>query len=318
MPGVGAVAVATVCVPCVAMAAADLALATINLALFYEHVDANYGVTYQSGSADYAEWLERLNPNEKIYPGEIVGVYGGKISKYTKDARQLMVISTKPAILGNMPKEGQEDLYEKVAFMGQIPVRVRGFAIVGDYILPSGLNDGTGIAVSPEEIRDNQYADIVGVAWSPSYSEGNISTINMAIGLNSNDVADLTSKQEVRISQLENKLQNLEARLIAIENGTKYTPNVPAIASPKQNAQPSRYDLIVASMPSELSDEIMDEAFNLIRERFNDQGIAIEDHAGLNKLFNDQSYKAEIIQKVKEDYKISYQSILKQAKRLDN
>jgi nitrous oxide reductase len=80
------------------MAAADLALATANLVAFNVFATQNIGVTYSSGSADYAEWLERSNPAEKITPGDIVGVYGGKVTKYTGDAHQLMVISTKPAI----------------------------------------------------------------------------------------------------------------------------------------------------------------------------------------------------------------------------
>ena len=297
MPGAGVVVTATVCVPCVIMAAADLALATANLASFYVNVDANYGVTYQSGSADYAEWLERQNPNEKIVAGEIVGVYGGKISKYTKDARQFMVISTKPAMLGNMPEEGQEGNYEKVAFMGQIPVRVRGFVIAGDYILPSGLNDGTGIAVSPEEIKANQLANIVGVAWSASYSEGVISTINMAIGLNSNDVANIVAQQEQRLT-------NLEARLIALETGTEYVPNIPV------KVQKTRAEFMAESMPAELSDEIMQEAIVYLKERYVANGIDYTKRPVLNKLFTDNAFQSEIIKKTQETYKANYKLIL--------
>ena len=48
----------------------------------------NIGVTYESGSADYAEWLPKLNPNEKFGVADIVGVHGGFIKtdcsrKYT-------------------------------------------------------------------------------------------------------------------------------------------------------------------------------------------------------------------------------------------
>ncbi|MEH6537404.1 MAG: hypothetical protein V7719_13480 [Psychroserpens sp.] len=301
MPGVGVVAVATVCVPCVAMAAADLVLTTINLADFYVHVDANYGVTYQSGSADYAEWLERQNPSEKIVAGEIVGVYGGKISKYTKDARQFMVISTKPAMLGNMPEEGQEGNYEKVAFMGQIPVRVRGFVIEGDYILPSGLNDGTGIAISPKEIKTNQLANIVGVAWSSSYSEGVISTINMAIGLNSNDVANVVEQQELRLT-------DLEARLIALETGTEYIPKAPV------KAQKTRAEIMAENMPAELSDEVMEDAIIYLKEQYTANGIDYNKYPALKKVFTDKAYQSEIIKKTQETYKANYKLIMAREK----
>ena len=120
-----------------------------------------------------------------------MAVNGGKISKFTEGAQQFMVISTKPAVLGNMPPAGQEAASEKVAFMGQIPVKVRGIVFSGDYILPSGLNDGTGVAVSPKEIKADQYKQIVGVAWSEAFVVGGVTIINMAIGLNANDVANL-------------------------------------------------------------------------------------------------------------------------------
>ena len=54
------------CGACIAMAAADLVLASVNLATFIEFNKTNIGVTYSSGSADYAEWLERANPAETI------------------------------------------------------------------------------------------------------------------------------------------------------------------------------------------------------------------------------------------------------------
>ncbi len=107
------------CVSSIAMAAADLILASANLVAYNAFAFTNLGVTYQSGSADYAEWLERINPEEQILAGDIVGIYSGKISKYTDNTRQYMVVSTKPAILGNMPMDGNEERYEKVAFMGQ-------------------------------------------------------------------------------------------------------------------------------------------------------------------------------------------------------
>jgi hypothetical protein len=308
------------CGACLAMAAADLALATANLIAFNIFATQNLGVSYESGSADYAEWLERSNESEHISAGDIVGVNSGKISKYTKNAQQYLVISTKPAILGNMPMDGKTDLYEKVAFMGQIPVKVRGIVFSGDYILPSGKNDGTGIAVSPNEILANQYREIVGVAWSNAIVDNGVTLINLAIGLNANDVANLAVKQEAKIINLENNYNSLEQRLLALENGTSNLPGKPlkVDASQKTSAAPvkdlSKYELFVKYMPAELSAETMEEAMLYLRNSYKNNKIDIKDHPGLNRLFTDAAFKAEVIKKTQEKYKVSYQSILESVK----
>ena len=312
----GLVASTGPCGACIGMAAADLALATANLIAFNVFAFENLGVSYSSGSADYAEWLERANPSERISAGEIVGVTGGKISKNTVKAHQLMVISTKPAVLGNVPKEGTEHLYEKVAFMGQIPVRVKGLVLTGDYILPSGLNDGQGIAVSPDDIKVTQYKEIVGVAWSASLNTNGISVVNMAIGLNSNDMARLVEKHDIRISEMENKYKSLENRITAIEDGTIADPkkegrgvianNAPEIQQPKT----SREALAYANMPPELSDEVMEEAMSYLKNQYLNHGVKLEDYPALNKLFVDEAFRSEVIRKTQSNYKISYQSAM--------
>ncbi len=307
------------CGACIGMAAADLILATANLVAFNIFAFENLGVSYSSGSADYAEWLERINPAELIVAGEIVGVFGGKISKYTANAQHLMVISTKPAILGNVPKSGTEPLHEKVAFMGQIPVKVKGLVISGDYILPSGLNDGHGIAVSPDKITPAQYKNIVGVAWSGSLNTHSVSLINMAIGLNSNDMARLAEQQEKRINEIEDKFKAFDSRLLALENGTdvKQVPNGNEVTNEKPAVQQevSREALAYVNMPSELSDEVMVEAMQYLQTQYAARGVDIKKHVGLNKLFNDPTYRAEILKKTQDNYKVSYESIMAPGKR---
>ncbi|HRF40735.1 MAG TPA: hypothetical protein PK198_18215, partial [Saprospiraceae bacterium] len=90
--GVGAVA----CPPepsVVAIAIAEEILAIANLAAYEAFAFANVGVTYQSGSADYAEWLKRSHAAETMTPGDIVGVKGGLISKRTDNGvSQYLVI----------------------------------------------------------------------------------------------------------------------------------------------------------------------------------------------------------------------------------
>src|SRR5690606_25929371 len=110
--GVGVVA----CPPepsVVAIAIAEEILAIANMAAYQAFAFANLGVTYESGSADYAEYLERSNLSEKMTPGDIVGISGGKISKQTGNQSQYMVISTNPAVLGNMQQSGDVTRFEK-------------------------------------------------------------------------------------------------------------------------------------------------------------------------------------------------------------
>jgi hypothetical protein len=67
--------------------------------------------------------------------GEIVGIHQGSIIYQTEEAEQLRVVSRMPLILGNMPQYGKEPKYEKVSFMGQVPVYVSKTVKKGDYIL---------------------------------------------------------------------------------------------------------------------------------------------------------------------------------------
>ncbi len=191
--------------------------------------------------------------------------------------------------------------------------------MAGDYILPSGRNDGTGIAVSPDAIRPEQYSQIVGVAWSSVMTADRISFVNMAIGLNSNDVADLAVQLELKIKTLEDRFVTLEQRLSALEQGT------PAMAASDKKAdqqtednevktkplsEMSRSELMASYMPDELTDEVMTEAIEYLKEQYAAQGVNFADHIGLNKLFTDLTYQAEIIKKTQDKYKLSHQKIL--------
>lgn len=174
--------------------------------------ELNVGVSFNSGGADYAEWLEKENPKEIYQPGEIVAIRGGKINKNTSGASQLMVISTNPIVVGNLPTEGKEAAFEKVAFLGQVPVRVVGEVAVGDYILPSENNDGLGVAQKPENMAIEDYSKIIGVAWQTS-SNPALSYINMAIGLNSNDLVQVVNKQQEEIDALKKQMNEVLALL---------------------------------------------------------------------------------------------------------
>lgn len=163
------------------------------------------GITYESGGADYAEWLEKKNISEIFSPGDIVGVYGGKISKQTQGAEQVMSISLSPFVLGNMPPEGDEYKFEKVAFKGQVPVKVLGKVIAGDYIIPSGLEDGIGIAVRPELMTGEEFGKTIGRAWESS-NNPDVKFINVGIGLPLKDVAGFITRRISENEQLRKEL----------------------------------------------------------------------------------------------------------------
>lgn len=195
----------------------DLALAPMIIAKSNECKDG--GVTYGSGGADYAEWLPKLDPEEKMSYGQIIGVHGGKVSRNTEGAEQIMAISTAPAVVGNIPPEGAEDRYAKVGFMGQVSVLVRGEVEIGDFILPSGRSDGIGIAISPDDLELEHLSQVLGRAWSES-TNARMSMINVLISVKTNEWIEVMKEQQERIELLESRLEslsNLESKVEKLE-----------------------------------------------------------------------------------------------------
>lgn len=164
-----------------ASAAVDAGAAISNKVLYSNYMLARVGVTYESGSADYAEWLPKANREDDFAPGEVVGIKDGKISRNTKDADHLFVISTKPIVLGNQQPNGDEG-YAMAAFLGQVPTRIAGAVNSGDFILASGFNDGFAIARSPDQLDVADLPRLVGVSWQ-SGNDPLLNFINVAVGL---------------------------------------------------------------------------------------------------------------------------------------
>lgn len=174
------------------------------------------GVLLGSGSADYAECLPRLQAEEKIEAGDIVGVFAGKVTKVTNGAHQLMVVSNNPIVLGNMPSQAERNLYETVAFVGQVRVKVRGKVQAGDYILPSGLNDGTGVAVGQTAMAPVHYMQIIGRTWESS-DEESVKPINILVSVNSVSpgigIFGIIQTQQEEIQSLKAELEHLKGFL---------------------------------------------------------------------------------------------------------
>jgi hypothetical protein len=164
------------------------------------------GVTYSSGAGDYAEWLERKKGERKLNYGEIVGIKAGLVSLNTNEkADHYMVVSKRPIVLGKVPAKGTEANFEKVAFMGQVPVKVAGPVSIGDYIIPSGNQDGFGVAMNPKNMKIGDYAKIVGVAWEAA-KDAPLNIVNVAVGINSNDLSN-------KVDELNQKVEHIMAYL---------------------------------------------------------------------------------------------------------
>ncbi|MBI5877506.1 MAG: hypothetical protein HZB53_07645 [Chloroflexi bacterium] len=182
------------------------------------------GVTFAGPGNDYAEWLPRLDAGEVIQPGELVGVVNGRVTKQTRGASQIMAASAGAIVSGNDPGQDRRGAHTLIAFIGQAPVKVRGVVQAGDFIVPSGLNDGAGIAVAPEQITAAQYAQVVGQAWEMSTDAG-VKLVRVAVGLARTDptVSRLvahTQAQAEALAGMQASVTALEARMAVLEKST--------------------------------------------------------------------------------------------------
>lgn len=279
---------------------ANLAMVVADQVLYNESVRNNIGVTYQSGSGDYAEWLPKSNKVEKFLPGEIVGVKGGYISRSTAGADHIMVISHNPIVLGNMPEQDRTPDYEKVAFMGQVLVRTSGKVYPGDLILPSGKNDGVGIAVSPQNIEPEQYSNIVGVAWSESLSDLS-GFVNIAVGINANILARLGTAQEKKLKEQAAEINVLRSQIdrmnivlskavpeytAMMQNELKETP-VPAAAAQVEPPQRENRTVIYHEITNQQIIAGLSMAENILREK----GVDVENNTFFRKIKDDPGYR---------------------------
>lgn len=139
-------------------------------------------ISFETQGADYAEWMRRRNPEEKIQPGDVIGVFEDGVSRRCRGALCAMVRTRSPIVLGNMPAAEEEHRHEPVAFLGQVDVPVVGPVRAGDWIVPSGNDDGTGRAVSRHDLHFVEEALVVGMAWRSDASKA-VKPIRVAVGL---------------------------------------------------------------------------------------------------------------------------------------
>lgn len=266
------------------------------------------GVTYQSGSGDYAEWLLKADPMADFKPGQIVGFRNGAISLETADADHLFVISTLPIVLGNMPEDTWR--YEKAAFLGQVPVHVRGTVRSGDYILASGRSDGFGVAVAPGELEGSHFSRLVGVAWESGY--GAFNTVNVAVGLNT-ALTQTAQNMESRVERMESETEAMKKVAMAFVKGEQPTTGdlqlaglLPSLIGAEQLApepppnpiKPHAGD-IVWNVPGtedmivhKLTDEAMETSFAEALEIMKDSDMSPEMEAFIETLETDASIRS--------------------------
>lgn len=286
----------------VANSAVAASLAAVKLAetvdaytTFNGYVSNKNGVTYESGAGDYAEYLPLMNPGEKMFPGDVVGLKNGKVSRNTMDADKIMVLSIRPIVLGNSPKAGEENNFIKVAFLGQVAVKVSGRVTAGDYILPDGNNSGMGIAISPENISSSDIKKILGIAWSSSESNG-INSINVAVGLNVNDNISVIQGLENDVDKLRNTISLREERLQKAIPGYKTltaSNGISVNAGPARNTDSYTY--------FQVSKSEVEQGVDLFLERLNSMDEKIQQIPVFKKMKNNSSFREELIREIQDE-----------------
>ncbi len=296
---------------------ANVATLYADIAVTVQHKKDNIGVTYTSGSADYAEWLHKKDIGEVFTAGDVVSMRNGYISKNIDPAGKMMVISLKPIVLGNTPKDGQEAAYEKVAFMGQVPVKVMGIVNVGDYILPSGFGKGFGIGVSPDKMKTEDYSRIIGIAWESSNTEA-YGFVNAAVGLNNNDYGAVIAAQDAKIKAQETALADMQSQMNKTHSaldklvpgfskalgGNKVATTTAALETHDDHSAvtpvvPNNNNIIYYEITAQQNEQMFDMAHKIFLETGEDEAK----HPFWGKIKTDPGFKASIIQKMNAEYK---------------
>ena len=148
--------------------------------LYFFDTNDNQAVIRADGSAlnddgwatqavDYGEFMKKQNPSDDLKPFEVVGIKNGLVTKETNGSTLYMVTSSDAGIRGGNPLDDPRDNSSEwivVAYTGQVPVLVNSEAKDGDYVIPSGLNDGKGVAIDPSQITPEQYKKVIGIVLS--------------------------------------------------------------------------------------------------------------------------------------------------------
>ena len=170
-------------------------------------------------------WKE-LAQKKNITAGDIVAVKGGKISRDLTGAEQVMAVSYRPIVLGNIPDMHKENKGNKVAFMGQLPVKLMGPVRSGDYIVAFTKFPGYGMAISPNKMQAHDYNLTVGRAWQTNLQEGP-KLINTIVGNHNKTILEIVTEEERQLSVLDKRINALD------EKANAYLHNIKNVQSHK-------------------------------------------------------------------------------------
>jgi hypothetical protein len=161
----------------------------------------NAAGTINASGADFAEWIDWPSA-DKPQMGSVIlfkGSYVVVSSPFTA------------AFVGNDTKNPNTSIL--VAFAGQLPVLVQGTVNEGDLIIAN--DDGTGTAVSKDQVTLEMAKRAVGTAWEAS-SDSSLKRVNVAVGIGigsgaQRDIASLKANdsakdQEIQKLKQENSL----------------------------------------------------------------------------------------------------------------
>ncbi len=180
--------------------------------------------------------------------------------------------------------------------------KVYGKVEAGDYILPSGFHNGAGVARSPERMEAKDYKDILGIAWERFDGEG-IGYINTAIGLNSNDMADLVQQQEQQINALVAQMEQNNRILADLVPGFAEAANIMTHdhdhAHTTENGaqltdlegslvQPEADQIVYVEIEREHLEEGLKMAYEITLKTYEQAGMDINEHPFWNRIKSDQ------------------------------
>lgn len=281
------------------------------IANFTNYKSAHIGVTYESGAGDYAEWLPKENVEEPFLPGHLIGLVNGKISKKLNGAQKLLVITTKPIVLGNAPAAHLRSAYAKVAFLGQVPVLVMGKVKVGDYIVPSGNDDGFGKAISPADLKSTDYPLILGEAWEEADGSRPYQLVRVAIGIYSNDLTKVIEENQTALEntalELASNADMLKKLIPKYKKASNFDYPPILVSTSSSNRVNSDRMILPASgqdfVYKEISVSHIEQLLKNTENVLQDQAVNLNENPFWQGLKNDPLFKSQFIKSLQQVYK---------------
>jgi hypothetical protein len=137
--------------------------------------------------ADIAEWVKRVDSEEDIRPGMVVGwVVGRGISLSTAGADKLGVVSTLPGYAMNAPSSDIRTGNYLVFGNGQCQVRTSGEVKPGDRLFVRlGSSHGTVVAITRHDVplmrNEGKHGVQIGIAISGAYRVKTLSSRSLSL-----------------------------------------------------------------------------------------------------------------------------------------